>query len=146
MILFINGHLSQIRRCSISVICWRRCGDRRLRWRWLARRFPNAAVRRLSRLYRNLGNFQFENATDHHRLASDQSWGTGTTFADIDNDADLDLFVCGYDCPNRLFVNLGNGTFAERGVAAGIAFLTGESVMMAFADYDLDGDLDGLLV
>jgi hypothetical protein len=63
----------------------------------------------------------------------------------VDNDGDLDLYVCGFDCPNRLYINQGDGTFIERGKAAGVDFV-GSSVMMSFADYDLDGDLDGYLL
>ena len=69
----------------------------------------------------------------------------GATFADLDNDGDLDLYVCGYDSPNRLYENRGDGTFIERAGQAGLDF-KGASVMMAFADYDRDGDLDGYLL
>ena len=96
-------------------------------------------------LYRNLGDFRFENVTDKAGVADDGVWGAGTTFVDIDNDEDLDLFVCGYECPNRLYLNQGDGTFGEIPQAFGLDF-SGASVMMAFADYDLDGDLDGYLV
>ena len=72
-------------------------------------------------------------------------WATGASFVDIDNDGDLDLYVCGFDCPNRLFLNQGNGTFRDQAEVAGVAF-HGASIMMAFADYDNDGDLDGYLV
>lgn len=53
-------------------------------------------------LYRNLGDFRFENVTDKAGVADEGVWGAGTTFVDIDNDEDLDLFVCGYECPNGL--------------------------------------------
>ncbi|MEO2049039.1 MAG: FG-GAP-like repeat-containing protein [Pirellulales bacterium] len=96
------------------------------------------------RLYRNLGNFRFEDVTDKSGLAKDKSWGCGPSFVDIDNDGDLDLFVCGYDCPNRLFINQDDGTFVEEAERRGLAF-AGASVMMAFADYDGDGDMDGFL-
>jgi hypothetical protein len=69
----------------------------------------------------------------------------GATFVDIDNDDDLDLYVCGYDCPNQLYVNRGDGTFLERAAEFGLAF-QGASVMMSFMDYDRDGDLDGYLL
>ena len=69
----------------------------------------------------------------------------GATFVDIDNDGDLDLYVCGYDCPNQLYVNRGDGTFVERAAEFGLAF-QGASVIMSFMDYDRDGDLDGYLL
>ncbi|MEM7396024.1 MAG: VCBS repeat-containing protein, partial [Verrucomicrobiota bacterium] len=47
--------------------------------------------------------------------------------------------------PNRLYVNQGDGTFKEQAKQFGFDY-TGPSVLMTFADYDLDGDLDGYLV
>jgi hypothetical protein len=96
------------------------------------------------RLFRNLGSLRFEDVTMAAGV-DDEKWATGATFADIDNDGDLDLYVCGYDCANRLYVNQGNGTFVEQARAAGLDF-HGASLMMSFADYDRDGDLDGYLL
>jgi hypothetical protein len=70
---------------------------------------------------------------------------------DFDNDMDMDLFlVCrsgANNLPDRLYENLGNGTFAlvpnsgaEGVVGAGAAFGVGESATLA--DYDVDGFLD----
>jgi hypothetical protein len=98
-----------------------------------------------NRLYRNLGDFRFADVTAEVGIRTDKFWGMGATFVDIDNDGDLDLYVCGYDCPNQLFVNRGDGTFSERAAEFGLAF-QGASVMMSFMDYDRDGDLDGYLL
>ena len=97
------------------------------------------------RLYRNLGQFKFEDVTDQAGLAEPDVWGQGVTFVDIDNDGDLDLFVCCHDCPNRLYINQGDGTFRDEAKLFGLDFV-GPSVMMAFADYDCDGDVDGFLL
>jgi hypothetical protein len=97
------------------------------------------------RLYRNLGNFRFADVTAAAGIRNDGMWGMGATFADIDNDGDLDLYVCGYDCPNQLYVNQGDGKFVERAAEFGLAF-HGASVIMSFMDYDRDGDLDGYLL
>ena len=97
-----------------------------------------------NRLYRNKGHFRFEDVTEKAGLAKEHLWGTGASFADIDNDGDRDLFVCGYDCANRLYLNQGDGTFTENAEGAGLSY-HGASVMVAFADYDLDGDLDAYL-
>ena len=98
-----------------------------------------------NRLYRNLGEFHFENVTDVAGLKDDESWGGGVSFADVDNDGDLDLYACIHDGPNRLFINQGDGTFLQQAKLIGLDF-HGASVMMAFCDYDLDGDLDGYLL
>ena len=60
---------------------------------------------------------------------------------DIDGDGDLDIYVCNYEAPNLLYVNDGNGKFVERAKAFGLA-VDDASLMAAFCDYDLDGDLD----
>ena len=96
------------------------------------------------RLYRNLGNFRFVDITEQAGLALDRSWAAGVSFVDVDNDRDLDLFICAYHTPNRLYVNDGNGRFNEQSEKFGLAF-KGASVMISFADYDRDGDLDGYL-
>ena len=61
------------------------------------------------RLYHNLGNFRFEDMTAPAGLRSRQVLGRGVSFVDIDNDRDLDLFICAYHTPNRLYVNDGQG-------------------------------------
>ncbi|MCG8604447.1 VCBS repeat-containing protein, partial [bacterium] len=63
----------------------------------------------------------------------------------IDDDGDLDLYVCVFDGSNRLYINRGNGTFEERAAYFGLNF-SGASVSMSFSDYDLDGDLDAFLL
>jgi hypothetical protein len=99
-----------------------------------------------NRLYRNLGDFRFTDATVEAGLDDAEGWSLGAVFADLDSDGDSDLFVCGYDNPNRLYLNDGKGRF-ERvpGALAGLDF-KGASMVMAFADYDLDGDLNGYLL
>ena len=62
------------------------------------------------RLYRNLGGFQFYDATEEAGILSDGMWSTGVSFIDINNDGWLDLYVCGFDCPNKLYIN-DKGTF-----------------------------------
>ena len=93
------------------------------------------------RLYRQVGDFTFVDVTDEAGLDAGDAWGTGATFVDIDNDGDLDLYVCNYDAPNLLYLNRGDGTFEESAARFGLDF-RGASVMAGFADYDLDGDLD----
>lgn len=98
-----------------------------------------------NRLYHNVGDFRFEDVTEAVGLGNTEYWGTGCSFGDIDNDGDLDLYVCAYHAPNRLYINQGNGTFVEQAKAWGLDF-EGASVMIALSDYDLDGDLDAYLL
>jgi len=98
-----------------------------------------------NRLYRNLGNWHFTNVTERAGVGGIGRWCTGATFADVDNDGDLDLFVCVFNAPNLLYVNQGDGTFKDQAPACGLDF-AGASVMIAFCDYDLDGLLDAYLV
>ncbi len=97
-----------------------------------------------NRLYRNLGGWRFEDVSERAGVSGMGAWCGGAAFADIDNDGDLDLYVCAYDAPNLLYLNRGDGRFDERAAAFGLDY-SGASVMMAFADYDRDGDLDGYL-
>jgi hypothetical protein len=68
--------------------------------------------------------------------------------ADLDNDADLDLFVLtgGHpfeNPPNRLFLNNGNRTFTEIENAGGLSGpRRGRGASALAFDYDRDGDLD----
>ena len=98
-----------------------------------------------NRLYRNLGNFRFQDVTAEVGLEDKQFWGTGATFVDINNDGNLDLYTCGYRMPNRLFINEkgpdGKVHFTEQAHRYGLDF-NGASMTMAFADIDNDGKLD----
>ena len=98
-----------------------------------------------NKLYRNLGEMRFEDITDKAGVDGDGSWSAGPSFVDVDNDGDMDLHVCVFNKPNLLYINNGDGTFVERASDFGLDFV-GASVMMSFADYDNDGDLDGYLV
>ena len=50
-----------------------------------------------NRLFRNIGNGKFSDVTQQAGVAGSQKeWSTSAAFSDIDNDGDLDLFVCNY--------------------------------------------------
>src|SRR2546428_1695400 len=65
----------------------------------------------------------------------------GCAFADIDNDGDPDLFVTTVRHSNRLFENMGGGTFRDITAQAGVGYV-GHSSGAVFFDYDGDGLLD----
>ncbi|MEE8524288.1 MAG: VCBS repeat-containing protein, partial [Thermoanaerobaculia bacterium] len=78
-------------------------------------------------LVRNEGEFQFTDATlggDFGGGVGDSGFGTGCAWADYDNDGRLDLYLANHtsqtvpDMPNRLYRNLGEGTFID--VASGL--------------------------
>ncbi len=97
------------------------------------------------RLFRNLGNWKFEDVTEKAGVGDKNDsagiWKQGATFADVNNDGLLDIYVCRLNAPNLLYINQGDGTFKEEAAARGLAVNDG-SVMAAFCDYDRDGWLD----
>ena len=97
------------------------------------------------RLFRNLGNWKFEDVTDKAGVGDKGDaamiWKLGSTFADVNNDGLLDIYVCRFNAPNLLYINQGNGTFKEAAHASGLD-VNDSSVMAAFCDYDRDGWLD----
>jgi hypothetical protein len=92
-------------------------------------------------LYRNLGNWKFEDITAAAGVACAGQDSTGAVFADIDGDGDLDLIVNSFGNGARVFENDGRGRFKEVTTSAGTAAKTG-GTSLALADVDGDGDLD----
>lgn len=95
-----------------------------------------------NRLFRNLGDFRFEDITERAGVAGPTgAWKQGVAFADVNNDGILDIYVCRFGAPNLLYINQGSGVFREEAAARGLA-LNDASNMGAFCDYDRDGWLD----
>lgn len=122
-------------------------------------------------LYVNQGNGRFVNETDKWGLGGHRNWPTSSAFADLDNDGDLDLYVCHYvvwdelnprlcrngetlaymSCnpttcksrPDHLFRN-DNGKFTDISESSGItnADLDGRGLGVVAADFDDDGLTD----
>lgn len=117
-------------------------------------------------LYRNRGDGTFEDVTAKAGISSGD-WSVGAAWLDYDNDGLLDLFVVNYvrwtpefdtfcgdagrnirvychprlfqGTANRLYRNLGNGSFADVSEESGIAKYQGKGMAVALADYDGDG-------
>ena len=121
-----------------------------------------------NRLFRNNADSTFTDVTDAAAVGDD-SWSTSALFFDYDRDGWLDLFVCNFIrwskkleipcvvddrfifyCPPfayggkscRLYRNLGNGTFEDVTVDAGLYNPKGKSLGVTMLDYDDDGWID----
>ena len=92
-----------------------------------------------SALYRNLGDWRFEDITQQAGVAAPGRHATGCAFADVDGDGDQDLVLVSLGGPNALFLNDGKGHFTEQ--SAGLTSTAG-SMSITLADVDGDGDLD----
>lgn len=92
-----------------------------------------------SALYRNLGNWKFEDVTNKAGVANER-WGTAVTVGDFDNDGHPDMYVSNFGV-SRLYRNNGNGTFTDVAERLGTA-RKGWSTGATFGDYDGDGRLD----
>jgi hypothetical protein len=103
-------------------------------------------------LWRNNGNGTFTDVTGASGLNTSISANRAScSWADYDNDGDLDLYVVygGVGASNRLFQNNGASPpiFANVAAAAGVVGNTSfAKTDGAWADYDDDGDLDLYLV
>ena len=103
-----------------------------------------------NKLYRNKGNYQFEDITEKAGVADSVGWKTGVTMADVNGDGRVDIYVCGVDYltmhgRNVLYINNGDGTFTDRTREYGLEH-EGYSTQALFFDYDGDGDLDMYLL
>ncbi|MEM7454363.1 MAG: VCBS repeat-containing protein [Planctomycetota bacterium] len=97
-------------------------------------------------------DFKFVDITNQagDGLDGGDNWAAGVALADVDNDGDLDIYVCNYEAPNQLFINSGPSVdcpvcFVESAAAADVAVVDA-SHQAAFCDYDNDGDLDFYLL
>jgi hypothetical protein len=90
-------------------------------------------------LYRNLGNWKFEDVTASAGVAGSNLDATGAAGADVDGDGDLDLVVNSVIGGTYLFLNDGKGRFSTLNPPLN---LNKGGMSLALADIDGDGDLD----
>jgi enediyne biosynthesis protein E4 len=67
-----------------------------------------------SALYRNEGNWKFEDITTRARVGACDRHSSGSAMADVDGDGDLDLVLLATTGPNAIFLNDGKARFTER--------------------------------
>ena len=117
----------------------------------------------LARLYHNLGDGSFDDATFRSKLgySTFHVSGFGTRFMDYDNDGLIDVFMANghvldnieryhpgtrYAEPKLMFRNLGKGIFENVSGQLGSGFVAPSvSRGAAIGDFDNDGDLDILI-
>lgn len=106
-------------------------------------------------IYRNKGNFEFEDRTKSSGISEHSGWSSGVSIADVNNDGWLDIYVCRlWHSPdksdqdkrrNKLFINQKDFTFKESSKAYNLDD-SGHGTQASFFDYDGDGDLDMYLL
>jgi len=96
-------------------------------------------------LYRNDGG-RFTNVSETAGIWKARGYGLGVVSGDFNADGWPDLYVANDGMPNQLWINGGDGTFADRALITGTAVNlsgTAEAGMgVAVADLEDDGDLD----
>jgi len=95
------------------------------------------------RLWHNLGNGHFEDATAKAGLFDTTSKSLGIAISDVNTDGWPDIIIANDTQPNKLYVNDGHGKFEESAVGAGIAFsedgVARAGMGIDAADYDRSG-------
>ncbi len=96
-----------------------------------------------ARLWHNLGNGKFEDATQKAKFYDPTSKSLGVAVFDLDGGGWPDILLANDTQPNKLYINQHDGTFAEKGVSAGIAFsedgVARAGMGVDAADYDRSG-------
>ncbi len=95
------------------------------------------------RLWHNLGGGKFEDATQKAGLGDPTSKSLGVAILDYNGDGWPDILIANDTQPNKLYLNKKDGTFEERGVAAGVGFsedgVARAGMGVDAADYDRSG-------
>jgi hypothetical protein len=96
-----------------------------------------------ARLWHNLGNGKFEDATRKAKLDDPTSKSLGVAILDYDGDGWPDILLANDTQPNKLYLNKHDRTFEEKAVSAGIAFsedgVARAGMGVDAADYDRSG-------
>ena len=104
-----------------------------------------------NKLFLNKGNMKFEDITSASGMSQDSMWSTGATMVDINGDGWLDMYVCNSghikdgNRKNKLYINNKNLSFKESSAEYGLD-VSGYCTQASFFDYDMDGDLDCIII
>ena len=91
-------------------------------------------------VFRNLGEWSFENVCDQAGVSSPSFYSHGVFAADINSDGFSDVVITGYRGV-QLLINNGDGTFSDETVQSGLSKISWPTGA-AFADVNGDGHLD----
>jgi enediyne biosynthesis protein E4 len=104
---------------------------------------PESYTGTASKLFRNLGGGKFGDVSKAAGVADPTSKSLGVAVLDFDSDSWPDLFVANDTQPNKLYRNNHDGTFAETGLRAGVAYseegIARGAMGVDAADYDRSG-------
>ncbi len=97
----------------------------------------NATPLNQNRLYRNEGDGTFRNVAEAAGVIN-QAWAKGVAWGDYDDDGRPDIYVSNMNSFNRLYRNLGDGTFEDKAPELGLIEPV-RSFSCWFWDFDDDG-------
>lgn len=103
--------------------------------------FENSEVK----LFQNDGNFNFTDVSITSGIYPTVTTPYGFSFADPDQDSDLDLYICSYDpnnSQNKYFENQGDGTFIDQTALFNLGNGAQSSFMGVWFDYNNDQKID----
>lgn len=104
-----------------------------------------------NKLYLNKGDLRFEDISESAGINVNKQWSNGVTFADVNQDGWLDIYISqggpegSEKRKNLLYINQQNGSFNEQASSFGLDD-RGISTQSAFMDFDMDGDLDCIVM
>lgn len=107
---------------------------------------PHVFDGQIDSLYINQGDSTFQEAGEARGIVQTRSErGFGVLLSDIDTDGDMDIYVANDGSANRLYLNTGNGSFADHSLLSGTALnMAGDAEAGMGVDAG-DVDRDGLI-
>ena len=104
--------------------------------------WASSVTNSINRLYRNNGNGSFTDAAGSAQVGDARN-SVAASWADYDNDGNLDLYVVNFFEQDQLYRNNGNGTFSRVTSSAGVNVISqGDETDAIWGDYNSDGLID----